>query len=225
LCPREGTSKTKATEIVARDEMQKLMQMAHQRNQKLQKYQQKKELDDQIKMLKVAMEREDVDEEIKRNFYLKLIKSCIWEAQDEIGSLEQEVEILQHISKMREDNPDSGKAKRPYKPVPLKPIIITKDALQKAVYGLGYPSLPTMTVKEFYDSRVAEGVFPSEEQLLQSSLQGRCEIDQEAEEEKANEQKELQVENDDPELLERARQMDDFKDDHRRGYGNRYNRS
>lgn len=225
LCPREGTSKTKATEIVARDEMQRLMQMAHQRNEKLQKYQQKKELDDQIKQLKVAMDRADVDEEIQRNFYMKLIKSCIWEAQEEISSLEQEVEILQHISKMREVNPDFKKPKKPHNVVPLKPIIITKDAVQKAVYGLGYPSLPILTVKEFYDGRVAEGIFPSEEQLKQSSLQGRCEVDEEAERDKEEEKKDMQVDTDDPEYLERTRRMDEYKDDHRRGYGNRYNRS
>lgn len=32
--------------------------------------------------------------------------------------------------------------------------------MQKAVYGMGYPSLPTMTVQEFYDQRVADGIFP-----------------------------------------------------------------
>lgn len=205
--------------------MQRLTQMAHQRNEKLQKYQQKKELDDQIKKLKYAMEKDHTDEEIKRNFYLKLIKSCIWETQDEMVSLEQEKEILQHISKMREENPDFNKPKKPPTQVPLKPIIITKDAVQKAVYGMGYPSLPTMTVKEFYDQRVAEGIFPSEEQLKQSSLQGRCEIDEAAEQDKADEEKDKQIEGDDPEHLERTRRMDDFKDDHRRGYGNRYNRS
>lgn len=228
FCPREGTSKTKATEIVPRDELQRLVQMSHQRNEKLQMYQQKKELDDQIKKLKVAMEKDYTDEEIKRNFYLKLIKSCILESHDELVSLEQEKEILQHISKMRRENPDFDKPKKPPTHVPLKPIIITKDVLQKAVYGLGYPSIPTMTVKEFYDSRVAEGIFPSEEQLKQSklnSLQGQCEIDQAAEEEKSEVKKEQQIEQDDPEYLERTRNMDEFKDEHRRGYGNRYNRS
>lgn len=36
---------------------------------------------------------------------------------------------------------------------------------------------------------------------------------------------EMKIENDDPESLERARRMDEYKDDHRRGEGNRYNRS
>ena len=43
---------------------------------------------------------------------------------------------------------------------PFKPIIITKDKLQKEVYGLGYPSIPVLSVEEFYDQRVKEGWFP-----------------------------------------------------------------
>lgn len=50
------------------------------------------------------------------------------------------------------------KPKEKLKGPPLKPVIITRDAVQKAVYGLGYPSIPTMTVEEFYDNRVKEGL-------------------------------------------------------------------
>ncbi|CRL00807.1 CLUMA_CG014059, isoform A [Clunio marinus] len=230
LCERSSTAVSKATDIVVRDEMARLTQMAQQRNQKLQKYQQKKELNDQIKQLKIAMEHDFSDDEIKRNFYLKLIKLCVWESQDELSTLDQEFEILKHIEGLRKHDPDFEKssgntAKHPHTQTPLKPIIITKDVIQKAVYGLGYPSLPTYTVKEFYDQRVAEGIFPSEEQLKAKSLQGRVEIDQEAEQAREEEEKELKIDNDDPEYLQRTRNMDEYKDDHRRGYGNRYNRS
>lgn len=228
LCERSSTAVSKNKDIVLRDEIQRLTQMAQQRNQKLQKYQQKKELKDQIKQLKVAMERDHTDEEIKRNFYLKLIKSCIWETQDEISTLEQEFEILEHIAKLKEHDPEYRKesestSKRP-PAIPLKPIIITKDELQKAVYGAGYPSLPTYTVQEFYDQRVAAGIFPSAEQVAKNA-KGKSEIDEDAEQAKEEEEKEMKIENDDDEYLQRARNMDEYKDDHRRGYGNRYNRS
>lgn len=229
LCERSTTAISKATDIIVRDEMQRLTQMAQQRNQKLQKYQQKKELNDQIKQLKVALERDHTDEDIKRNFYLKLIKSCIWESQDEIVSLEQEYEILKHIAGLQEHDPEfrekAAAAAKKIQPTPLKPIIITKDAAQKAVYGLGYPSLPTYSVQEFYDQRVAEGIFPSDEQVKQNSLQAKVEVDQEAEQAREDEEKELKVENDDELYLQQKRNLDDYKDDHRRGYGNRYNRS
>jgi immunoglobulin-binding protein 1 len=228
LCERSTTAVSHPTDIRIRDEMQRLTQMAQQRNQKLQKYQQKKELNDQIKQLKVALERDHTDEDIKRNFYLKLLKLCIWESHDEISSLEQELEILKHIAGLKEHDPEfkeksAAAAKKP--PPPLKPIIITKDAIQKAIYGLGYPSLPTYTVQEFYDQRVAEGIFPSDEQVRQNSLQAKVEVDQEAEQAKEDEEKELKIENDDPVYLEQKRNLDEYKDDHRRGYGNRYNRS
>lgn len=241
LCERSTTAVSKNKDIILRDEIQKITQMAQQRNQKLQKYQQKKELKDQIKQLKIAMERDHTDEDIKRNFYLKLIKSCVWETQDELSTLEQECEILEHIAKLKQNDPEyvdhlsdnkaASSSKKPphhhhHQSTPLKPIIITKDAIQKAIYGAGYPSLPTYTVQEFYDQRVEEGIFPSAEQVAKnSSLQGRCEVDQEAEQAKEEEIKEQKIENDDPEYLDQARNLDEYKDDHRRGYGNRYNRS
>lgn len=229
LCERSTTAVSKATDIVVRDEMQRLTQQCQQRNQKLQKYQQKKELNDQIKQLKIAMEREHTDDDVKRDFYLKLIKSCVWDSQDELSSLEQELEILDHLDKLKEHDPELRKTQaelaRKHHPTPLKPIIITKDAAQKAVYGLGYPSLPTYTVQEFYDQRVADGIFPSAEQVLKNSLQGRVEIDQEAEQAKEDEENELKIEQDDPVRLQQARNLDEYKDDHRRGYGNRQNRS
>lgn len=32
--------------------------------------------------------------------------------------------------------------------------------MQKQVYGLGYPGVPTYTVDEFYEQRVEQGLFP-----------------------------------------------------------------
>lgn len=42
---------------------------------------------------------------------------------------------------------------------PFRPFIITKDQLQKKVIGAGYPSLPTLTVEEFYEQKVKDGTF------------------------------------------------------------------
>ena len=38
----------------------------------------------------------------------------------------------------------------------LQPIITTKDKMQKEVYGLGYSSLPILSVDEFYEKRIEE---------------------------------------------------------------------
>lgn len=47
----------------------------------------------------------------------------------------------------------------PPPPPPLHPYIITKNEAQKAVFGLGYPSMPIYTVEEFYENRVKDGRF------------------------------------------------------------------
>lgn len=230
LGERTITAVSKSVEIGVRDEVQRLTQMAHQRNHKIQKYQQKKELKEQIEKLKIDLTRDTVDDEIKRKFYIKLIKLCKWDAEDEIEMLDQEIEILGHMAVLKKSGDDDDvkhKHQARQQPPPLKPIIITRDNAQKAVFGLGYPSIPTFTVKEFYDQRVADGVFPSEQQLKDSSLQSRQQgvIDEEAEEEKRKEETDRKEEEDDEEHLQRQRNMDEFKEDHRRGSGNRYNRS
>lgn len=207
-----------------------LQSMALTRDAKLKKFREKKELQDQIKQMKIAMSAEHIDDDVKREFYLTLMKSCILEARDELVTCDQEKQVLEHLAKRGEL--DSAVADRhpmaAAAPKPLMPIIITKDVVQKAVLGLGYPSVPTFTVQEFYDQRVRDGIFPDAEQSKQmqkNSLQNMTEEDEKAFEEKDEVEKEQKMEADDPEALARARNMDEWKDDHRRGEGNRHNRS
>lgn len=144
----------------ASGEYAQLTRMVTQRNSKLEQYRRKKDLEDQIKQLKLVLETGHVDDDTKRDFYIKLLQSSVLEAQSEIASIEQEKQILQ-FHKMRQENPETEKKQPRRRPVePLKPIIITKDVAQKAIYGLGYPSMPTFTVSEFYDKRVRDGIFP-----------------------------------------------------------------
>ncbi|KAJ8735237.1 hypothetical protein PYW07_006857 [Mythimna separata] len=105
--------------------------------------------------------------------------------------------------------------------VPLKPVIITRDAVQKAVFGLGYPAIPALTVEEFYDQRVRDGIFPGTTNIPHTTIQS---TENDADEEEKI-RKERLVEEDDPEERARQNNMDEYKDEHRRGWGNRYNRS
>lgn len=214
-----------------RSEMEALQQMALSREKKLAQYRAKKELNDQIKQLKVAMSGEHIDDDVKREFYLTLLKSCIIESKDEIITIGQEKQILEHLAMRhaQQGHETGARPKQPlHKPKPLNPIIITKDAVQKAVYGLGYPSVPTMTVAEFYEERVRDGIFPDAakmKDIQKYTLQGRTEEEEQELNEKEDIDTEEKIENDDPEYLERQRAKDEFKDEHRRGYGNRHNRS
>lgn len=199
-----------------------------QRNSKLERFRQKKELDDQIKQLKLLMKRDYVDDDVKREFYIKLLKGSVMEAEQEMSSIEQEKQILAFHKANESDTQHREKPVR--RPVqPLKPVIITKDEAQKAIYGLGYPSFPTMTVSEFYDQRVRDGVFPDPSKPKihdPNSLQERAKRgdtrDLDEQEDIDNERRQ---EEDDDEYIARARAKDDYKDEHRRGEGNRYNRS
>lgn len=68
--------------------------------------------------------------------------------------------------------------------------------------------------------------FPDSETVRARSLQEMTNS-QNAESiaDREEEEKEHRVEEDDEEMLARQREMDEYKDTHRRGWGNRYNRS
>lgn len=202
-------------------EFEVIQSQVNTRANKIQKYKEQKELQAKLEDLKKNVENEHCDEEIKRDYFLTMIKSFIHQAIDELSSIEMEKDILEHMAKM---NPNEKPKKGP-QPKPLKPIIITRDEVQKAVFGAGYPSLPTMTVDEFYEKRVKEGIFPDHSKNPPVSLQDNALGGGSLKAENEEEEKEKLIEQDDEQLLEQMRQMDEFKDEHRRGWGNRMNRS
>lgn len=218
---------SKAGENSNQNELEELKQMATQRNDKLRKYREMKELASKIEQMKVAIDREEsIDEADQREFYADLIRLSAMEAVDELKSIGQEKQILDFKGQVPET--DSHALKHRHHPSkPLKPIIITKDALQKAVYGRGYPSLPTMTVEEFYLQRVADGIFPDPNSTAPKPKSRMEMTDDEVAEEENKERVAIEeaIEQDDEMYLARQRNMDEFKDDVRRGDGNRHNRS
>ncbi|XP_060517408.1 immunoglobulin-binding protein 1 [Cylas formicarius] len=218
-------NKTKDNETRTEDEFEQLRHAVNTRANKIQRFNEKKQLQTCLESLKQDVENEHVDEEIKRNYFLTMIKVFIHEVIDELISIEMEKPILEHRAKIKSDDiPNTPREKPP----PLKPIIITRDEVQKAVYGAGYPSLATMTVQEFYDKRVAEGVFPDPNKprtapmsLQDAALSGASINDEDV----IAEETENKEEQDNEEYIQKMRARDEFKDDHRRGWGNRMNRS
>lgn len=218
------------------NELEELKQMAVDRNEKLRKFREKKELEENINKMKVAVEREeDLDDDVLRSFYMNLIKFSILEAEEELKFLDQEKLMLDYRKQQgatsgMDELGGEGQCHKQHQhhrhSRPLKPIIITRDVLQKAVYGRGYPSLPTMTVEDFYHERVAAGVFP--DPTKKSTFKARQDMTED-EVAELDEQEEIALENaiERDDEMQRARQaaMDDFKDNVRRGDGNRYNRS
>ncbi|KAL0281263.1 UNVERIFIED_CONTAM: hypothetical protein PYX00_002299 [Menopon gallinae] len=203
--------------------------LARERNEKIRKYKEQKELEKELDRLKSLMK--NCDDETCRQYYLTCLKSYMNKALEEINCIRQEKPLAKHLAEVREGKTYvSTEAKdhlqNKYIVKPLRPVIITRNEIQKKVFGAGYPSLPTMTVDEFYRERVAEGIFPAQGSSYSKTLQELSDPEvAKKEEEKEEIRKEREVECDDADYLNKARQMDDFKDDHRRGWGNTMNRS
>jgi immunoglobulin-binding protein 1 len=130
----------------------------------------------------------------------------------------------------RTDNlDDSENTVKPKKPS-VQPYVITRDALQAKVIGAGYPSLPVYSVEEFYDQLAGKGMMPEAGHghcdTLASIANGPVQIgggvtDKQKDDDKIEKEK---LEHDEDEL-QKQRDWDEWKDDNKRGAGNRYNRS
>jgi immunoglobulin-binding protein 1 len=198
-----------------------LAKMNAERSGKMERYKQSKQLESDIKELRQVLAR-GRDEEVVRQFHLKLIQRFVNSSLDELCSLEMEVGMLRHMALVKAGKVEPQEAAVPVRK--LQPVIITKDKMQKEVYGLGYPSLPVLSVDEFYEKRVADGWWkpaPATGTALQDrakdpDLDARM-MDLEERE------KDEKVDRDDPEALAKARAWEEWKDDHRRGEGNRKN--
>ena len=93
-------------------------------------------------------------------------------------------------------------------PQVIKPFIIVRSEAQKRVFGAGYPSLPSMTLEEFYVEEYARVVEAQKQADAAPKPIEPLDPDEETEE-----------------SLAKDRNWSDWKDTHKRGWGNRHNRS
>ncbi|XP_032993752.1 immunoglobulin-binding protein 1 [Lacerta agilis] len=204
------SSSSSFNSVPGSDQQAVILAMASHRQAKIQRYKQKKELENQLATLKPFIDGGQAEDEQIREFYLLHIKKWISTSLEEIESIDQEAAIL-----IRRDALKQGTANQPPRPLgpPLKPFILTRDAAQAKVYGTGYPSLATMTVDDWYEQHLKQGALP--DQGISQAASAAAEKQQE--EEKKGEEK------DDDEALRKAREWDEWKELHPRGYGNRKN--
>ena len=99
----------------------------------------------------------------------------------------------------------------------LKPFIIARNAQQKQVFGLGYPSIPTVTVDEWFDQMQKSGGFGK---ASSSGNKGKMDTFT------INEvRKDSEDEDEEDEAKRQAKmRMDEWKDVNPRGWGNTYNK-
>jgi len=197
-----------------------MAKMNAERDAKLRRYKARKELEERLKALEASG-----DDDNRREFRLETIKRWVLVCLDELAMLESEKPLLAHMAAMRARGTIQQQPARP-PPRPLKPIIITRDAAQKEVFGVGYKHLPILSIEEFYMQRVRDGWFPAPgEAKGPRSLQDIAKDEEAAKRQDEEEQraKEKREEEDDEEELVRKRNMDEYKDWHKRGEGNRHN--
>lgn len=219
----EASTKGKSS---LKDEEENLLAACRKRQEKIQRFTQQKAMEERQKELQEMLKNPNVDDELVREYYLVLLRYWVNNAIEELRSMEEEKPILQYMAKMRAEG---GQSRRPapQRSQPLQPIIITKNELQKQVYGVGYPSIPSMTVDEFYAKRYPEHARQegADSTVKPWSLQDWAtdpeKASRELEEEDA--QKEKLLEEDDKDALDYLRSMDDWKDENKRGSGNRKN--
>ncbi|XP_047366301.1 immunoglobulin-binding protein 1 [Vespa velutina] len=208
-----------------------ITEMVSRRNTKLQRYKEQKELETCLDVLQKNMDNPNIDEDNKREYFITLLKLYINQTIEELSSIAAEKPILEHMQKVGRSETMTSHSSQKFKSSSnkLQPIIITRNELQKKVYGAGYPSLPVLTVQEFYDQRVKDGDWPdasARNQINSTCLQDLAIRDGDDNSQELEDiQKEEKIEKDDPQLLEQNRAMDEYKDMHRRGWGNRANRS
>lgn len=111
-----------------------------------------------------------------------------------------------------------------YKWITLTKLTDLKKKPEKTYFKCMY----FLQVQEFYDKRVADGIFPDPckkksgtMSLQEISIAG---VSDDSEDKEAQQKEKLQEE-DDENYIENMRAQDEYKDDHRRGWGNRMNRS
>jgi len=190
----------------ARPSPEELKAMGCQRQEKIRKLREQQALT--TKLAEQTKKLQDLDEETLRQYYLDQIALAVTQSIEDLAQIQMETQMLERGPMPQAAPPKEKK--------PMRTFLITRDAASKAVYGAGYPSLPIMTVDEFYEKREHEGWWKDRQEVTPPVP--RCPegcSEHHAHGAGVDEEK------------ERARLMarDEHKDTHRAGYGNTYNRS
>eukprot|EP00118_Oscarella_pearsei_P027015 m.310660 g.310660 ORF g.310660 m.310660 type:complete len:340 (+) comp53561_c0_seq1:110-1129(+) len=194
-----------------------LARLALDRQTKIELYRKSKDREALLDQLEEKLRGRCDDEEMQRRYFLVRIEAEIASSTDEVRSIGREMEMLKHMARMRdgargsggdggkpcEEKASASSGKRRGGPV----LILSRKEAEEKVFGAGYPSLPTITVEEFYESEYRD-------QLTKMKSGESDTVGKEEESE----------DTDEDEKLRKAREWDDFKDTHRRGWGNRQNR-
>uniref|UniRef100_A0A914IC26 TAP42-like protein n=1 Tax=Globodera rostochiensis TaxID=31243 RepID=A0A914IC26_GLORO len=186
------------------------------RQRTVSRLQQLEQLEKTLERLKNEKRRND-DEAAQREIIYTLLRLWSVRSVKELDMIEEELKMVEQFE-MRNSHPttfgDSACTSNDSKsaePVRLKPFIIARSEAQKRVFGLGYPSVPTTTVDEWYDQTFGNGAKPSSFNIGQRKTDDDDD-EEEDEEEETETKRRAQI------------RRDEWKDMNRRGCGNTYNK-
>ncbi|KAI6661138.1 hypothetical protein LOD99_13860 [Oopsacas minuta] len=190
------------------------------RADKIARFKAKKSLELRLKELN---KNKHVDEATLREYTITTIRLWITRCVDELEATKRELEMLEYMEGREQEDPPVVLPS-----APTKPILITRDMIQNKVFGAGYPSLPTMTVEEWHEKRIRDGVIPPEQIHVQERDMSKWvgkgpskQIEEVPEGDGGN----RSDENEEEAQRKKDILFDEFKDVNKKGSGNRKNRS
>jgi len=177
------------------------------REEKVATYKENKNLMTKIDTMQkqLADRPEIMDDETTRDYHLDWLQLWVNKCIENVTFVDRELEMLEMMEARAGKPFERPKPDHP----PMKPILITREMIQKQVFGAGYKNLPTMTEDEYFEKEVREGKIVMDYNPNNAS---------------ANEKKESEDEDEaehDAAKLKKARDWDEYKDTHRRGDGNK----
>ena len=150
------TDNTTGQVVVDGKVSKELADMATSRADKIARFKAKKSLEQRLKELDKS---KHVDDATMREYTITTVQLWITRCVDELDSTKQELGMLEYMESRQGAPPLVTSPPS----APFKPITITRDMIQKKVFGAGYPSLPTMSVEEWHEKRIRDGVIPPDQ--------------------------------------------------------------
>ncbi|KAL5961634.1 Immunoglobulin-binding protein 1 [Taenia solium] len=198
------------------------------REEKIRAYKAKKALEQRLENF-LSFDSPHTDDEVLRDESVALVRYWAYTAVEELKLIDEEVAILSRFPGPQ------GPSSPPPPIIRQPPLLITREKIRAAVFGAGYPSLPTMTLDQFVELQVQQGLMPPPQSVKDSksnSREGTWRRVNPSETAEAKQETETRAAREDAledayseEQRTKARNFDEFKDEHRRGSGNRANRA
>jgi len=192
---------------------------SRKRQKKIERYNERKNLQEKLESLRQRSKNNvTVDDDLLRDLHVTELKIWAGKISDNLEAVQQEIKLLRMRENTNVNASTSASANSDQRTSqPLKPFIITRTDLQKAVYGAGYPSLPTLSLEEFFEQKRQEG-------QVQVVSQGDAKPPGPQTNEEDNILREQREDREDADLSQHDRQLDEYRDEHRRGWGNVHNK-